>query len=91
MLTNYINNLMVQAKYDILEDDHTYYGEIPGVQGVWANEKSLIKCQQTLREVLEEWLLIKLRRNAKVPIVKKINLNLSLIALKKLSDQHSFA
>lgn len=78
MLTHYIDNLIAQAKYEILDDDNSYYGEIPGIQGVWANEKSLIKCQQTLREVLEEWLLIKLRRNEKLPVIKKINLNFSL-------------
>ena len=78
MLTHYIDNLIAQARYEILKDDNSYYGEIPGVQGVWANEKTLIKCQQTLREILEEWLLIKLRRNEKLPVVKKINLNFSL-------------
>ncbi|NQU77278.1 type II toxin-antitoxin system HicB family antitoxin [Candidatus Falkowbacteria bacterium] len=83
MLTYYIDNLIAQAKYEILKDDKSYYGEIPSVQGVWANEKTLIKCQQTLREVLEEWLLIKLRRNEKLPIVKKVNLNLSQIAINK--------
>ncbi len=83
MLTNYINNLITQAKYDILEDDNSYYGEISGIQGVWANEKSLTECQRALREILEEWLLIKLRRNEKLPIIKKINLNFSLKQLKK--------
>ncbi len=83
MLTYYIDNLIAQAKYEILADDSSYYGEIPGVQGVWANEKTLIKCQQALREVLEEWLLIKLRRNEKLPVVKKINLNFSLAAAGK--------
>lgn len=83
MLTYYIDNLIAQAKYEILEDDNSYYGEIPGIQGVWANKKTLIKCQQTLREVLEEWLLIKLRRNEKLPIIKKINLNLSSIPVDR--------
>lgn len=91
MLTHYINNLIARAKYEILEDDRTYYGEIPGIQGVWANEKSLIKCEQILREVLEEWLLIKLRRNEKVPVVKRINLNFPLAALSKEHRQHVFA
>ncbi|MBU4331911.1 type II toxin-antitoxin system HicB family antitoxin [Patescibacteria group bacterium] len=88
MLTHYINNLIAQAKYEILKDDASYYGEIPGVQGVWANEKTLIKCQQSLREVLEEWLLIKLRRNEKLPVVKKIDLNVSFSASNK---HHAFA
>lgn len=91
MLTNYIDSLMAQAKHEILEDDNSYYAEIPGIQGVWANEKTLKKCRQTLREVLEEWLLIKLRRNEKLPIIKKINLNIPLVALDRSTKQHVFA
>ena len=37
MLTKYIQAAMHQAKYKILSDDDTLYGEIPGFQGVWAN------------------------------------------------------
>lgn len=81
---------MAQAKYEILKDDNSYYGEIPGVQGVWSNEKTLAKCEKILREVLEEWILIKLKRNEKLPIVKRINLNLP--ALKAVSmRQRAFA
>jgi predicted RNase H-like HicB family nuclease len=74
MLTSYIENLIKKAKYEILNDG-TYYGEIPSVQGVWANEDSLWLCEQTLRQALEEWLVIKLRLNDKLPIVGKVNLN----------------
>lgn len=74
MLTSYIENLIKKAKYEILNDG-TYYGEISGVQGVWANEDSLWLCEQTLREALEEWLVIKLRLNDRLPIVGKVNLN----------------
>ena len=87
MLTNYINNLLAKAKYEILEDDKSYYGEIPGIRGVWANEKTLFACQQTLREVLEEWLLIKLKRNEKLPVIEKINLNFNFT----LKRQPAFA
>ena len=37
MLTKYIQAAMHQAKYKILSDDDTFYEEIPGFQGVWAN------------------------------------------------------
>ena len=37
MLTQYIQAAMRQAKYEILSDDGSFYGEIPGFQGVWAN------------------------------------------------------
>lgn len=35
MLTDYIQAAMHKAHYEILEDDRSYYGEIPGFQGVW--------------------------------------------------------
>ncbi len=46
MLTEYIRAAMRQAKYEILPDDNTFYGEIPGFQGMWANEPSLEECRE---------------------------------------------
>jgi len=66
MLTNYISQKLAQARYKILEDGN-YFGEIPGLQGVWASEKTLEKCRETLREVLEEWLILKLRDGDPIP------------------------
>ena len=57
MLTEYIFRKLNQARYKIL-DDESYFGEIPGLQGVWASGKTLEKCRETLREVLEEWLIL---------------------------------
>ena len=65
MLTTYISQKLAQAHYKILEDG-TYFGEIPGLQGVWASEKNLEKCRETLREVLEEWLILKLQDGDRV-------------------------
>ena len=66
MLTIYIAQKLAQAKYKILEDG-TYFGEISGLQGVWASEKTLEKCRENLREVLEEWLILKLQDGDKIP------------------------
>lgn len=66
MLTDYISQKISQARYKILENK-TYFGEIPGPQGVWASEKTLEKCRETLREVLEEWLILKLRDDDPIP------------------------
>ena len=57
MLTAYIQTAMQQARCKILEDG-SYFGEIPGFQGVWANEETLEDCRRVLQEVLEEWLLL---------------------------------
>ena len=66
MLIDYISQKLAQARYKIL-DDGTYFGEIPGLQGVWASEKTLEKCRETLCEVLEEWLILKLRDGESIP------------------------
>ena len=73
MLTAYINEAMARATYRILEDG-TYFGEIPGLSGVWADEATLEECRRVLQEVLEEWLLLKLRDNEEIPPLGKIKL-----------------
>jgi len=40
MLTDYVRAAMSQAHYEILEDG-TFYGEIPGFPGVFANADAL--------------------------------------------------
>jgi len=45
---------MHRATYEILQDDRTYYGEIPGFNGVYANADTLESCRDELEEVLEE-------------------------------------
>jgi predicted RNase H-like HicB family nuclease len=72
MLTRYIEAAMGKAKYEILEDDGTYYGQIPGFRGVWANARSLEACRAELQEVLEDWILVALRRGKDLPHIKGI-------------------
>ena len=67
MLTQYIQAAMRQAKYKILPDDGSYYGEIPGFQGVWANAETLEDCRDELVEVLEEWIFLHLSDNTLCP------------------------
>lgn len=74
MLTRYIHEAMGKARYKILEDG-TYFGEISGFVGVWANERTLEKCREVLQEVLEEWLLLKLRDNDPLPKIGRIDLS----------------
>ena len=66
MLSEYIEKKLSLAEYKILIDK-SYFGEIPGVKGVWANAKNLENCRRELREVLEDWLLLKVRDREKVP------------------------
>lgn len=66
MLTKYIRAAMQNARYKILPDDKTYYGEIPGFQGVYANAATLEECRKELQEVLNDWILFRTSRGLPV-------------------------
>ncbi len=73
LLTNYIRAAMRRATYEILPDG-TYYGEIPGFQGVYANAQTLEDCRETLQAVLEGWIILGLRLGHSLPVVDGIAL-----------------
>jgi predicted RNase H-like HicB family nuclease len=75
MLTRYIQAALRAAHNEILTDDGTYYGEIPGFEGVWANAASLEECRQELEEVLEEWIQFRVSRQLPLPVVEGLELN----------------
>lgn len=74
-LSGYIDAALASARFKTL-DDKTCYGEIPGFKGVWANAKTLKKCRETLREVLEDWIVLKLRSDEALPAVRGKRLTL---------------
>jgi predicted RNase H-like HicB family nuclease len=80
MLLNYIREAMGKARYEILPDDGTYYGEIPGFQGVFANTATLENCREQLQEVLEEWILLSVAKNLPLPAVNGIELKVGEVA-----------
>ena len=75
MLATYIDKAMEMAIYEIIEDDNTYWGEIPNIQGVWANYETLEGCRNELREALSDWIALRLRLGLEIPIIDGINLN----------------
>jgi predicted RNase H-like HicB family nuclease len=54
VLIGYIQAAMNNAQYEFLPDDGSYYGEIPGFEGICANTAKLGRCREELQEVLEE-------------------------------------
>ncbi len=75
MLASYIDLAMELAVYEIIEDEGTYWGEIPGLQGVWARHQTLEGCRRELREALSDWLALRLRLGLMIPVIADINLN----------------
>jgi predicted RNase H-like HicB family nuclease len=80
MLTKYLSAAMHRAKYEILADDGTFYGEIPGFDGVYANAESLETCRDELEEVLEEWVLFRVSRKLSLPAIDGIELTIKEVA-----------
>ncbi len=74
ILTAFTEAAMHEAKYKILKDG-TFYGAIPSCPGVWSNEETLERCREVLQEVLEEWLILKLRDREPLPKIGEIDLN----------------
>lgn len=68
-LTEYIEAAMATARFRVLADK-TVYGEIPGFRGVYSGARTLKQSRAILREVLEDWLVLKLRCGDRLPSVR---------------------
>lgn len=82
MLLEYIQAAMARAKYEILPDDGSYYGCIPGFKGVWARSDTLEGCRCELQSVLEDWILLAIRFNDRLPSVGSVRLKLPRLPRK---------
>jgi predicted RNase H-like HicB family nuclease len=82
LLASYIDQAMERATYEIIEDEGTYWGEIPELQGVWARHATLEGCRRELRETLSDWIALRLRLGLNIPVVAGIDLNQMLHAIR---------
>jgi len=80
MLLEYIQGALEGAEYKKLEDG-TWYAEIDGFEGVWANGHTVEECRNELVQVLEEWLILKIRDKDPVPKVKGIDITVHASAV----------
>lgn len=76
MLTAYIAKAFEHATFEGHEDSR-WFGEIPLCPGVWATGESKEECRRELQEVLEGWLILKLRDNdPDIPVIDGISLGI---------------
>ena len=68
VLDPYRAEALRQAEYNRLEDG-SWFADIPGFAGVWANTGTLEATRTELDEVLREWLLLKLKDGDALPKV----------------------
>jgi predicted RNase H-like HicB family nuclease len=74
ILTEYVEQAMALATYDKL-DDGTFGGRIPACKGVVAFASTLRQCEDELRSVLEDWILVGLKLGHALPVIAGIDLN----------------
>jgi predicted RNase H-like HicB family nuclease len=68
VLSDYIEQAIARAVYDKL-DDGTFAGRIPMCKGVVAFAGTLRECEQELRSVLEDWIILGFNRNRLAPVL----------------------
>ena len=71
MLTEYIEEALRRARYEMIKDEEPYYGEVEDLQGVWATGKTLEECRSNLKEVIEGWILLSIKRGLPIPALGK--------------------
>jgi predicted RNase H-like HicB family nuclease len=68
MLTEYIDEALSRARYELIDDpDEPYYGEIPDLPGVWASGATLESCRTRLKDVIEGWILLSVKKSIPIP------------------------
>ncbi len=71
---------MSRAKYEMIDDEEPYYGEVPELEGVWASGKTLEECRRNLAEVIDGWIVLKLKKGLPIPPLGKYR----IMELKRL-------
>lgn len=69
MMVEYVQAALGRAHYEIIEDEEPYYGEVSELQGVYATGATLEECRANLAEVIEEWVLLSVRRGLPIPAI----------------------
>jgi len=78
MILEYIQAAMSQAVFERIQDgENRYYAEIPALKGVWATGRTLRECRSQLTEVMEGWLIVRLRKGLRIPPIGMTRLSAS--------------
>ncbi len=74
MIIEYIEEALRRAHYEIIDDEEPYYGEVGGLKGVWATGKTLEECRNNLKDVIEGWILVSIKKGLTVPALGGIQI-----------------
>jgi len=67
MLTEYIDEALRRAHYEIIDNEEPFYGEVKELKGIWASGKSLEECRIHLKDIIDGWLLLSVKHNKRIP------------------------
>ena len=67
MFSEYVAVALEKAQYKKIEDEYTFFAEVPELEGVWATGKTIEDCRNELIEVIEEWIVARLQRGLSIP------------------------
>jgi predicted RNase H-like HicB family nuclease len=67
MIGEYIQAALERARYELIDDAEPYYGEVRELPGVWASGATLEDCRRGLVEVIEGWIIVRLRNGLDIP------------------------
>jgi len=76
MISEYIETALRHAKYELINDEQPYYGEVPELAGVWATGHTLEECRHNLAEVIDGWVLVRLVRGLPIPMIGSVQIHL---------------
>lgn len=75
MLIEYIQAAMQHCEFEQMEDGR-HFGTISVCPGVWADGDTVDATRETLREVLESWLIVSYRHGLEIPVVDGWDINI---------------
>ncbi len=85
MITEYVEAALSKARYEIIKDEEPYYGEVPELEGVWATGKTLEECRKNLAEVIDGWIIVRLRKGLSLPPIGEYKIEIGELPRLKIS------
>ena len=75
MLTEYIDEALRRARYEIIDDlDTPCFGEIPELPGAWASADTLEGCRRELKNTVEGSILLSVKRSLPIPRLGEVEI-----------------
>jgi predicted RNase H-like HicB family nuclease len=66
-LSNIFEEALNRAHYEIIEDEEPFYGEVKELPGVWASGTTLEECRKNLKDSIEGWILLSIKKELPIP------------------------